>query len=706
MFRESDFHPTGNSPFSWEEEGREGFYPKSHSSGMTPGTAEENEDGPQRQEFSFADIMRPTSFPQIETVFDYSADHPNNELYNQAVSNILRKIMPPESFLSENSLEEQLAAIDALKISLPLFKWIVWDSSTLNISIFLLCPFRLNAGKFFYDMISRWLLPGKRINISLFFATDFRMPQLDRQIYTLGEIVVHLDQPEDFEQALRNLPILATEIRLGVGSVFHAAKILEIKGLTTDEKTAMIQEKIVALLHDQPEEFDSDIFTPMQHFLVACRPEFKAEREVRQMSRLICYFYLMRRDLRQKVELLPTKRHLRLKIGRTRLHLPLGMKRVLGIFVALNFLKENEIFEERHLIAALVDCVPSIGMVPGSLFIEQRKDDRIQVLYLEVEKCDGSNLTSEEIRRLRTELPDGLKGRVQQLTRPVFMPRNEEEVMRNVVTLSQELRYLRDIPQVIISFDEHTDTEVSFTIVMVRILLPRARSIQEILPPKGAAHYTFILDRVKHVGAVWKKYPKEASVFRIRLPVGIFVRSDHSLDLLKARQAVLAEIQREMGEVRDYNGGMISQQVGVFRAVYERLGPIAQQHELLFENFFHSILPVEMRSMIAPDHVHKLFLLFLALLNRKNDLSQKMHVFFEEEESQNAFYLMVGLNDQAIKSRLFDAIESLRIPYIELPSVVVQVVDIMYVGYICLLPSSQQRKQLRCAVAEALKMPI
>ncbi len=712
MFRESEFQmPSNSSSGKNPAQGHvddHGFYaiPQSGSRrslglGSIPTTLSENEERQRESLFHSSPL-----FPHIETIFDSSADHPNRELYNDSIRNVLRKIMPEESFSLENTFEDQRSALEALKLSLPLLKWIVWDSSTLNISIFLVCPFRLNAGIFFYDMISRWLLPGRRINISLFFGADFRMPELDKQIYTLGEIVIHLDQPDDFKQALRNLPIVATEIRLGVGSVFHAAKIFEIKGLTSDEKTAMIQEKIVTLLHDHPEEFDSDIFTQMQHFLVSCRPEFKTEREVRHMSRLISYFYLMRRDLRQKAEVLPAKRHLRLKIGRIRLHLPLGMKRVLGIFIGLNFLKENEIFEERHLVAALIDCLPSIIMVEGSLFLEQRKEDRIQVIYLEIAKNDGSEFASEEIRRLRTELPNDLKGRIQQLTRPVFMPRNEEEVMRNIVTLSQELRYLRDIPQVIISFDEHTDSEVSFTIVMARILLPDARSIQEMLEPKEGVFHKFILDRIKHVGSVWKKYTKEASVFRIRLPLGLFVRSDHSLDLLKARQAVLAEIQREIGEVRDYNGGMISQQVEVFRAVYEKLGSLAGQHELLLENFFHSILPVEMRSMIAPDHVHRLFLRFLALLNRKQENAQKEPVVIDEEVYDNTLYLMIGLHDKALKSQLFETVECLSIPYIELPSVVVQVLDIMYIGYIYLHSSLDQQQQFRASVEKALNTPL
>ncbi len=651
----------------------------------TPMLAEEPEEDISK--FARTDRTMP-AFPQIETVFDYSKDHPNSILYNHAVCNILRKLMPHELSLVDNSPGEQREALRALQVSMPQLRWVVWDPSTLNLSIYLLCRFRLNAGKFFYDMISRWLLPGRKANISLFFGADFRLPQLDDQIYSLGEIVVHFDELADYEQALRNLPILEIEIRLGVSSVYHASRILEIKGLAVDEKTCMIQERIVSLLHERPKEFDSDIFSEMQHFLVTGRNEFKAVREVRQMSRLICYFYLMRRDLRQRVEILPEKRHLRLKAGFTRLHLPLGTRRVLGIFVGLNFLNENEVFDENHLVRALQHCLPAVVPVEDSFFVEPKRDDRIHTLYLEIVKYDGSDFTPDEIRRLRRELPEDLKKRVQQLTRPVFMPRNEEEVMRNIVTLSQELRYLRDIPQVIISFDEHTEAELSFTVILVRVLLPHSSPLQEICSRAGMS-YKLLIDRIKKMGTVWKKYPKEAGVFRVKLSVSPFVRRDQSLDLFKARQAVLAEVQRLFGEVRDYNGGMIAKQIEVFQAVQSGLGKLAQKHELLLENFFHSILPVEMRSILAPSPIKNLFLMLLGLLEEGVSLKQRLVV--KEQEDDRYQLVMIGLGDHQLKGKLFEAVERLHIPSFQLPSVVVQAFDILFVGYLYSCDDSARR---------------
>lgn len=483
----------------------------------------------------------------------------------------------------------------------------------------------------------------------------------------------------EYEQALRNLPILETEIRLGVSSVYHATKILEIKGLAVDEKTALIQERVAFLLHHKPDDFDSDLFSQMQQFLVAARTNFKSPREVRQMVRLIGYFFLMRKEIKQRVEQLPERRHLKLKIGLTRLHFPFGVKRVLGIFVAMNFLKDNEIFEDSYLLQAVQRFVPTAELVLDSAFVEHRKEDRILTMYLEVMKTDGKEFVAEEIRLLRKELGEELKKRVQQLTRPVFMPRNEEEVMRNIITLGQELRYLRDIPQVIISFDEHTDSDISFTVIMLRILLPHALSLQELFE-KNKMKYAFTIDRVKKVGTVWRKYPKEATVFRIRLPLTPFVRSDQSLDLYRARQAVLAEIQGVVGEVRDYNGGMISKQLEVFEKVQKALGAQGKEQELLLENFFHSIFPVEQRNLLDPIYIKNLFIMFSELLLRESAVEGEPKI--EVCEERNLLYVMIAVEDHALKNKITQAVAALNLPAAILPSVTIQMVGKLYLGYL------------------------
>ena len=87
-----------------------------------------------------------------------------------------------------------------------------------------------------------------------------------------------------------------------------------------------------------------------------------------------------------------------------------------------------------------------------------------------------------------------------------------------------------------------------------------------------------------------KKHRKEASVHRVKVPKEQFLRRDHSIDLYKARQTVVSEISRVVGEIRDYNGGMISKQNELLCSVKRLLGDMKNSDELLLENFFYSYL--------------------------------------------------------------------------------------------------------------------
>ena len=143
------------------------------------------------------------------------------------------------------------------------------------------------------------------------------------------------------------------------------------------------------------------------------------------------------------------------------------------------------------------------------------------------------------------------------------MPRNEEEVMRNIVILNQQLRYVRDCPQVILSFEGQTERDLIFTLVMMRVLLtkslPTKKLFDQAKPPLQLQ-----LEKVKKVGVLRKKYAKEAAVCRVRVDSASFLRTDHSVDLYRARQAVISQLQSIFGDIRDYNGGMIAKQLENF----------------------------------------------------------------------------------------------------------------------------------------------
>lgn len=649
-----------------------------------------------KREFNRGTERLPKDYPVISVTCDASLDNPNTLLYTGSIRSALRRILPNDLFFSEIKNEQMMQeCLRSYHNLLPVVRWCEWGSKPLNLSLFLLCRYRSNAGKFFYEMVSRWLLPGRRLNLSLFFSTDFRLPDLGSDVYTISEIVISLDQEQDLEMIRRNLPIIETELRLGIISVYHASRILEIKGLSADQKTSLIQEKISALVQKRQKDFDYDIFSQMQHFLVMCRNEFKAMRESHHMSRIIYVFYLFRKSLRLQVETFPNKRHLSLKLIKARLHLPLGIKRVLGVFVGMNFLKENEVFEQKHLIRAFQNYIPNVRMIEDSFFVNEGPDDKIHTIYIEVEKEDGEDFSLEEIKKLRRELPEDLKRRVEHLTPPIFMPRNEEEVMRNIVTLSHQLKYIRDIPQVIISFDEHSDTELCFTVILLRILHPDSAPIQEIFQ-KSKTRFKFIPDRIKSVGTLRNRYPKEATVFRVKLHNASFLRGDHSVDLYKARQEVIKELQRIIGEVRDFNGGMISKQMELFLALKGQLGDIGEQSEFLLENFFHSIFPVELRSVLDPGPLRVLFQLFLEMVE-KGGVNKKRYETHVEEDTDR-LYVMIGMQDFSLKVKIFDAIDRLYLRSPQLASVHLQVFDTVYLGYIYFCDDSVKKEAFIKAV--------
>lgn len=619
-------------------------------------------------------------FPRISTELDLTSKNRNHHYYSQLIPSTLRQIIPSEFIRSyKNNPHEREKHLENFQSLLPFTYWKPEESTPTNMSFFLVSCYRPNAFKFFFEMISRWLIPGKRLNVLAMYASDFTIPEFSDQIYTMCEVVIRIENTEELEGIKRNLPIIESEVKLGVVSSYYARRILEVKGLSNDEKTAMIQEYIAWVTARWPHNFSFDVFTEMQHVLVMCRDDFKSQRSVRHLSRLIGIQYLFRKDLRQKVRKQPGKRHLNLKLFQTTLLSHEPEKKVLGVLLAVNFLRDKEVFEEIHLIKAIQNYVPDAKMIENSSFFNRRGAEPICTLYLEIEKGNGKLFSASEIAVLRKELPLELGERVEHLIQPVFMPRNEEEIMRNILTLGNQIKYLRDIPQVFITFDEQTHHHLYFNVIIVRVLKEGDISIEQCF--KGFdSQLEYIHDRTKTIGFLRKKYPKEATVCRLKLPKEEFLRRDHSIDLYKARLAVIAEVSTALGEVRDYNGGMISKQNELLANVKDLLQGAVNYNDLLLENFFYSLNPVIMRTVLEPEALKTLFLMLLDSISDGffNEESYAMKVRAEP----HFVYVMIAAETFELEELINEELSSLNLPPSSLAMAQVNVYDVLYLGYI------------------------
>ncbi len=647
-------------------------------------------------------------FPQISTEFcSRSANHEfhrnsifhsNHAHYTNALKNILENILPKDFFEDTTddpvSLQKTKKALNEL---LPLLTSCVWSEKPLKMSFFVLSKYRSNAFRFFFEMISHWLIPGKRLNVLLIYAADFNMPQFGSTIYTVCEVMIQVQNNEEYEQIQRNLPIIETEVRLGMQSQFYARRILEVKGLSADEKTALIQEHIAYLAERLPKEFDPDVLTEMQHVLVMCRDDFKAARECKLLSRIISVHYLFRKNLKEAVRLEPTHRHLSLKIIRSVIDIATNPRKVLGILVGINFLKDKEIFDQKHLINAIRTHIPNILLVENSFFANRRGSESICTFYMEVEKPDGSEFTGKEINLLRLELPSHLKDSIEYLMHPVFMPRNEEEIMRNILSLSSQIKFLRDIPQGYISFDEQTHANLFFTIILVRVLKSENEySIQDMFKKKES-FLTYIHDRSKKVGCLRKKYPKEATVFRVKFAKEHFLRRDHSINLYEARQAVVLELLRIVGDFRDFNGGIISKQKELISTVQELLESNFKYHDLTLENFFYSLNPVIMRTILQPEVFKTLFVMLLREISES--FAKNEHFKLQMLVENSAVFVLVKTSLRALKDSLHRALSKQSIHSSELANAYIQMHGIHYIGYIY-KSDDPEKQQIFCTVIE------
>jgi hypothetical protein len=494
-----------------------------------------------------------------------------------------------------------------------------WTEEETGLRLRFLAPYRLHIGRVFYDLVSRWLLPPRRIDIPSFISVDFSLPDLGEQLYTFAEIAVHLGRDVPWEEVRHNLKILDAEIRLGLVSVYHASRLLEVPLPHASEKSPLIQERVSLLIERRPDEIDYDIFGEMQSFLVMSREEFKAPRDATHLSRLIALFYLFRKSLERDTETSPERRPIRLKIGRISLEALWGQRHVCGICLGTRLVRSRERFEESHLIQAIHSILPDVVPVDGSFFSSEGEEGSVRILYLEIE-AKGGEISRDDLSKLRRLLPTAARERVEVMARPLFMPRNEEEVIRSIVTLARELHFIRDLPQVVVLFDAQDEGLLSFHVILVRLLLPDTRPLEELFHRKETS-LRYFPEQEKRVGLLRKRYPKEALVFRLAFSSDPFLRDDRSVDLYRARQWLIEELQNVVGEVRDYNGGMISKEIELLGAVKTLIGPMRRTDEVLLEALFHAIAPLEMRALLSPLLLKHLFTTWSHLISSPEEES-------------------------------------------------------------------------------------
>ena len=559
------------------------------------------------------------------------------ELYFAAAQAMIETMIPESYWLemNEDASDETIrSAFYRFSRQVPLLKYNTFSDGPGGIAINLLCQseFTAGAGRYFSDLFSRWLVPGKQLLCEGGLNIDFKFALSPQKRYFFQQQFFRFSHPSDLSSALSNIPRLIEEVRLNIMAVYHARYIASMKSLSTHQRNLIIQENISSLfhssnlntdrnaydqmhqfllklseeeklgqvkknlahlMHSRPENFDQDLFYEMTGFTAYLSNHFATIRDSRHISRLIAFHYLFKKSLLLSIQNAPTDRHLSFKLIRAHLT---GSDPVIGILAGMNLLRETERFDKKHLLRAVQSCLPDAVAVPDSLIVD-RREDKIRIFYLEIQKPTQQPFSIQDIRLMQQDLPPLLKRQVENVVHPIFMPRNEEEVLRTIVHLSKQIKFLRDIPHLTIHYEKQTDSEISFLVILVRLLKENDLSFKELIK-NSDGKLRIAIDEIRSAGSLKRRYPKEAAIFRVITDKAPFFRKDYSLDLKRARQRVGFELRQLLGEFRDYNGGMIYKQDEALEQLRKVIGESASEHEILLENLFYSLRPGIMRPFI------------------------------------------------------------------------------------------------------------
>ncbi len=685
---------------------------------------------------------------KIEPLFDYPKDVAVSfEIYLHSLQALISRVLPKDilEFGEKVESQESYGQIDdfynQIQKAIPSVSWTKGgETAPYIVSITTLCgaEYTHGVGRFLGDIYSRWIIPGKQLQLVYVHSLAFRFSMKPGLGFFIHELFIKIDTHKDLGVVLENLLSLSREVSLNISAVQHARRVISLKPLSIDqrrliiqenisyllnkpskessysifdqmqhflikvsaeEKITQIKEQIAPLLEFRPQIFDRDIFHELQTFVFQFKDAFVADRELSHLSRIISYTYLFRKLLTNAALSHPNQRHVNIKLLHTRMEINSIPKKIVGVLIGINLLRENEIIGEKHLFKAIQSILPSAQKVEESLITDRKTNCNVKTLHLEIYRKEG-DFSLDELKELRKRLPREVKSRIESVINPIFMPRNEEEVMRNILILSNQLKSLQDIPHVIISFHKQTETSISFSVVLLRVLKPEDTKLEKLFE-KQKSKVQFSDHEIKTVGVIRKRYPKEANIFEIHLDKKQFLRKDFSVDLSQARRNVYTTLLDMLGDVRDYNGGMISKQNEVLNELKKLLLQINIRNDFILENFFYSLTPNYMQSIAKPAILKKLFLLILESIEH----NYTDHFYFLKTQIvEDHFLLSLGAINPTLKDFVEDRLEPLDLENATLTSSFVNIYDISCHSFMMKFTDSDQHQLFLQCIIESIKI--
>lgn len=535
-----------------------------------------------------------------------------------------------------NCKNESLEAL--LSHSLPIIHHRL-DADSQYLSLTLVCDaqehFSLND--FLYDLFRFHLIPGQNNYPSGFHHLTFNISHYEKQLY-IAHILVLIKSERQYDLIESNLSYLLQVLERGLKNPLYAQGVLNRQITIPDQKGNFIYNHLIKAIRKHPYYSDL-ILNESSLFMILSSEVFRHHRPSRNLARIICSLAVLRKLTRESQKLSDSKPRINFRLIPMKLKFTFGEKRTLGLCIAVSHLGDYQLFNDGCILQAIKTYYPDAQVVKGSYLSYQHPQDETRTVYIELEKKKGEPFSLEQINYLKRHLSRSLEASVEEVVPSIFMISNEEEIMKNIIILRNELESIDDLTQVMIFFEGQTLSHLTFLIVLVRILEQNNFSISEKIQDVGDK-WEFVPERTRIVSQENDEVTKEAHVFRLRLKKSrAFVRTDSSVNLHQARQHVVDFLKEKIGPIRDYTGSLIDLQNTLFRQFKEKYRDISCRYPDILEDFFYTISPADVKITLPLSSIETLFEHLMELIEITPDSVEK-YVVKKSETEDFAFALL------------------------------------------------------------------
>jgi oligopeptide transport system substrate-binding protein len=399
--------------------------------------------------------------------------------------------------------------------------------------------------------------------------------------------------------------------------------------LSLKKKVEAIFKKFEALAPRFPTNFSSVLLRRGLQILLDLPQDFIQNRSATHLFRMLCSLCYFEKKLKNPSCIIEDQ-NLLVRILKDPEVVNKEPKPTLAILAVLKLKKETEFFQSTYVLRAIKRMLPGVREIPGTLYMHWDQKNALISFYIEVKKVRGDGFSNQDYHQICSIFRDELLESISTISPPLVIPQNDEEIYRNLLRLSHELKWVRDLPQVMITFQEQHENSLRFALLIVRVLKKSTPPMQQQMAKLPTSVHT-LSHYVSQVGHLRKKYPKEAHVLILQMDYSLFLRKNHAVDLRKARHYLAKAAELMIGPFRDFNGGFLSKQHEQLECIKTSLQNTNQKQTLLLEQLFYSLTPSLFQAFISPEACKQWLALFLEALH-KNLHPDKYALFKKDEE--------------------------------------------------------------------------